>query len=217
MELNKCKYKIFPTFEAHEANLRQLMENSFMESRMANANQRNLNELTPFDALSITFSLSTGSLNINDGLFTISPRAPTSPAKDSNWAVNARFSGVWRASPGQNRVLVQVSRNLNNIKDFILTFIQFHFKNDNYQSPPYASANWSSAGLAISKQQSITFSLSTGDNANTLNSTLKADPGQNRVLVQVSRNLNNIKETEPLMPGFPECGVRPRDPGFLMY
>lgn len=39
-----------PTFEAHEANLRQLMENSFMESRMANANQRNLNELTPFDA-----------------------------------------------------------------------------------------------------------------------------------------------------------------------
>ncbi|MCM1218311.1 MAG: hypothetical protein NC548_27815 [Lachnospiraceae bacterium] len=39
-----------PTQEAHEANIRQLMENSFMDSRMANANQRNLNELTPFDA-----------------------------------------------------------------------------------------------------------------------------------------------------------------------
>lgn len=39
-----------PMFEAHDANLRQMMENSFLSARTANANQRNLNELTPFDA-----------------------------------------------------------------------------------------------------------------------------------------------------------------------
>lgn len=43
------------------------------------------------------------------------------------------LNSTLKADPGQNRVLVQVSRNLNNIKDFILTFIQFHFKSDNYQ------------------------------------------------------------------------------------
>lgn len=43
------------------------------------------------------------------------------------------LNSTLKADPGQNRVLVQVSRNLNSIKDFILTFIQFHFKNDNYQ------------------------------------------------------------------------------------
>ena len=36
--------------DAHAHNLRQLMVNSVMEARAANANQRNLNELTPFDA-----------------------------------------------------------------------------------------------------------------------------------------------------------------------
>lgn len=35
---------------AHEANIRQLMENSMESARMAHPNQRNLNELTPFDA-----------------------------------------------------------------------------------------------------------------------------------------------------------------------
>lgn len=43
------------------------------------------------------------------------------------------LNSTLKADPGQNRVLVQVSRNLSSIKDFILTFIQFHFKNDNYQ------------------------------------------------------------------------------------
>jgi len=42
-----------PTFytmrQAHEHNLKQLMENSVMEARIANPNQRNLNELTPFE------------------------------------------------------------------------------------------------------------------------------------------------------------------------
>lgn len=36
--------------EAHQRNLRQLLENSVMETRTANANQFNLNQLTPFDA-----------------------------------------------------------------------------------------------------------------------------------------------------------------------
>ena len=36
--------------DAHMHNLRQLMENSVMEARTAHPNQRNLNELTPFDA-----------------------------------------------------------------------------------------------------------------------------------------------------------------------
>lgn len=35
--------------QVHEHNLRQLMENSVMEARIANPNQRNLNELTPFE------------------------------------------------------------------------------------------------------------------------------------------------------------------------
>ena len=35
---------------AHLHNMRQLMENSVMEARMAHPNQRNMNELTPFDA-----------------------------------------------------------------------------------------------------------------------------------------------------------------------
>lgn len=35
---------------AHLRNMRQLMENSVMEARLAHPNQRNLNELTPFDA-----------------------------------------------------------------------------------------------------------------------------------------------------------------------
>lgn len=43
------------------------------------------------------------------------------------------LNSTLKADPGQNRVLVQVSRNLSSIKDFILTFVQFHFKNDNYQ------------------------------------------------------------------------------------
>lgn len=43
------------------------------------------------------------------------------------------LNSTLKANPGQNRVLVQVSRNLTNIKDFILNFIQFHFKSDNYQ------------------------------------------------------------------------------------
>ena len=38
-----------------------------------------------------------------------------------------------KAEPSQNRVLVQISKNLSNIKDFVLTFIQFYFKHDNYQ------------------------------------------------------------------------------------
>ncbi|MCM1218312.1 MAG: hypothetical protein NC548_27820 [Lachnospiraceae bacterium] len=43
------------------------------------------------------------------------------------------LNSTLKADPGQNRVLVQVSRNLTSIKDFILTYVQFHFKNDNYQ------------------------------------------------------------------------------------
>lgn len=47
------------------------------------------------------------------------------------------LNSTLKADPGQNRVLVQVSRNLTIIKDFILTFVQFHFKNDNYQHNLY--------------------------------------------------------------------------------
>lgn len=36
--------------EAHRTNLRQLMENSMASTRQAHPNQRNMNELTPFDA-----------------------------------------------------------------------------------------------------------------------------------------------------------------------
>ena len=36
--------------EAHRTNLRQLMENSMVATRQAHPNQRNMNELTPFDA-----------------------------------------------------------------------------------------------------------------------------------------------------------------------
>ena len=39
-----------PLSQVHENNLRQLLENSASEVRVANANQFNLNQLTPFDA-----------------------------------------------------------------------------------------------------------------------------------------------------------------------
>lgn len=40
----------YDMMSAHDHNLRQLMENSFVSTRQANPNQRNLNEVTPFDA-----------------------------------------------------------------------------------------------------------------------------------------------------------------------
>lgn len=47
---NDISGTVMPMAQVHENNLRQLLENSAAEVRVANANQFNLNQLTPFDA-----------------------------------------------------------------------------------------------------------------------------------------------------------------------
>lgn len=46
--------------------------------------------------------------------------------------INSTIDSTLKASSVQNQVLVQVSRNLSNVKDFIKSFVQFHFKDNDY-------------------------------------------------------------------------------------
>lgn len=47
--------------------------------------------------------------------------------------VSNTIESTLKATSEENQVLVQVSRNLSNIKEFIKTFIQFHFKDNDYE------------------------------------------------------------------------------------
>lgn len=47
--------------------------------------------------------------------------------------VSNTIESTLKATSEENQVLVQVSRNLANIKEFIKTFIQFHFKDNDYE------------------------------------------------------------------------------------
>lgn len=46
--------------------------------------------------------------------------------------INSTIDSTLKASSVQNQVLVQVSRNLSDVKDFIKSFVQFHFKDNDY-------------------------------------------------------------------------------------
>lgn len=46
--------------------------------------------------------------------------------------INSTIDSTLKASSVQNQILVQVSRNLSNVKDFIKSFVQFHFKDNDY-------------------------------------------------------------------------------------
>ena len=47
--------------------------------------------------------------------------------------VSNTIESTLKATSEENQVLVQVSRNLSSIKEFIKTFIQFHFKDNDYE------------------------------------------------------------------------------------
>lgn len=47
--------------------------------------------------------------------------------------INSTIDSTLKATSVENQILVQVSRNLTNIKDFVIKFIQFHFKDNDYE------------------------------------------------------------------------------------
>lgn len=46
--------------------------------------------------------------------------------------INKTIDATLKASPLENQVLAQVSRNLTDTKNFITSFLQFHFKNNDH-------------------------------------------------------------------------------------
>lgn len=46
--------------------------------------------------------------------------------------INKTIDSTLRASSAENQVLAQVSRNLTSVKEFIKSFVQFHFKDNDY-------------------------------------------------------------------------------------